>query len=357
MIWLDKNSPVIENELTILYKLQEECIKRGKQYFYTGFKVKGSEIMLSCPVHKDGQERRASSSITTVDKPRKGGGLVPAGTFHCFACQTTMNFTELVSYCLGSYDNGSTGEEWIRDNFTIGYSLELTELERLKSLEELNLVKKDEFISEEELDKYRYYHDYMFKRGLTEQIIQDYDIGFDQYFKLDENSMYIPCITFPVRNMNGDTLFVARRAVKTKLFHYKQDVNKPVYGLYELYKYNELFDDPSKCVDSVVVCESIFNALTCVKWGFPAVALLGTGNHEQYNVLDRLPCKRLYICLDPDVAGNSGTEKLISKLNKSNIFVIDLPYKQDVNDVDECTFKKCFNNATVSFMWKRKYFE
>ena len=356
MIWLDKKSPVIEPEIEILRRLQIECAKNGLSYFHGGFKAKGHEIQFACPVHKNGQERRASSSITTVEKHRRGpeGGVIEAGTFHCFACGTVMGFTELVSYCLGSIDNGERGSDWIRENFTIGYVNSVDRLAPFPTRE--SVEDPQEFVTEEELDSYRFYHDYMFKRGLTEEIIERYDVGFDPRFRLTEDSPYTPCVTFPVRDISGRTLFLARRSIAGKLFHYRKDVDKPVYGIYEVYRDNGILENPGKSIDHIVVCESVFNALTSVKWGHPAVALLATGAENQYEVVARLPCDKLYLCLDPDEAGNKGTEKLIRKLQRNNVFVIDLPAGKDVNDVDRQTFEDCMEHATISFMWKKKYF-
>ena len=44
-----------------------------------------------------------------------------------------------------------------------------------------------EIISEVSLGAIGYYHDYMFKRGLTEELIEKYDIGYDPKFKLKKN--------------------------------------------------------------------------------------------------------------------------------------------------------------------------
>ena len=67
----------------------------------------------------------------------------------------------------------------------------------------------------------------MYERGLTDEVIEEFDIGYDKDTR---------CITFPVRDKSGGTLFVARRSVDTKYFNYPKEAEKPLYGLFELYQ-------------------------------------------------------------------------------------------------------------------------
>lgn len=64
----------------------------------------------------------------------------------------------------------------------------------------------------------------MYKRGLTDELIELYDVGYDPKFKLKSDSNPFSCITFPVRDVNGKTLFIARRAIDFKLYHYPENV-------------------------------------------------------------------------------------------------------------------------------------
>ena len=80
--------------------------------------------------------------------------------------------------------------------------------------------------------------------------------------------------------------FVARRAINTKLFHYPDNVEKPVYGAH-------LIDDSVK---ELYVCESAINALTCWVYGKKAVALLGLGTKYQYDILKKLPVRKNNYC-------------------------------------------------------------
>ena len=85
-----------------------------------------------------------------------------------------------------------------------------------------------------------------------------------------------------------------------------------------------------------VICESIFNALTCWKWGIPAVALLGTGTKNQYKILNDLPVRKYIIATDPDEAGERAADKLRRNLSRSKIIkYYVIPEGKDLNDLDK----------------------
>ena len=190
------------------------------------------------------------------------------------------------------------------------------------------------YVSEEELASYRFTVPYMYERKLTDPIIEKYDVGFDGKFIPPGRKKPLPCVTFPVRDETGGTLFFCRRSIEGKFFNYPEGVEKPVYGLYEL---------PSNCAE-VIICESVFNALTCEVYGKHAVALLGTGNTRQIDQLKRLGVRNYVICLDNDPAGRKGTEKLKKALSKSGfVWVMTVPEGKDVNDLTYQEFMECYN--------------
>ena len=156
----------------------------------------------------------------------------------------------------------------------------------------------------------------MYKRHLTDDLIEQFDIGFNR----GTNSL-----TFPVRDLTGNVVFVAERSVSTKRFHYPVGTRKPIYGLYES---NKLFNS-----NTLYVCESFLNALMFIKWGKPAVALMGTGDAYQYELLKKSKYRHIVICTDNDDAGNAGALKLKRALNKYK-FVDRLKTKKgtDIND-------------------------
>jgi hypothetical protein len=174
------------------------------------------------------------------------------------------------------------------------------------------------FVSEEELDSYRYIHPYMYERGLTDEIISDFDIGYD---------IHTNCITFPVADISGKVVFVARRSVATKFFKYPEDVKKPVYAADKVLQ---------KSCKKVVITESFFNALTCWRYGIPAVSLMGLGTDYQMDILRNLPVRHYVLGLDPDSAGNRAARKIYDALSCVKLVTrYDIPEGYDINDLGE----------------------
>ena len=279
--------------------------------FFRDMKLGQENVMVTCPFHKDGQERKPSCGISLKD-----------GTVHCFTCGTVRTFTEMLSYCLGYDDKGQKGKEWIIAN-TEGSLLDTRSLESDLTREK-EAVK---YVDEKELDSYRYYHPYMFQRKLTKEIIDKFDVGFD----IPNNS-----ITFPVRDKYGKTLFIARRRVDYKYFNYPSGAEKPLYGIYEM----------NKSSKSVIICESIFNCLTCYVYGKEAIALNGTGSKEQIEQIAKLNVRTIYLGLDNDEAGNKGCKRIFDKLKNSFIFYrLQFPMNKDINDLEKAEFDEIFNTA------------
>ena len=136
---------------------------------------------------------------------------------------------------------------------------------------------KQEFVTEQELDKYRYYHPYIIGRGISHEVIDLFDVGYDSH----SNS-----ITFPVRDIQGRCLFVARRSTQYKFFNFPKGVEKTLYGIYEL---SLLKNYP----DEVIVCEGYIDALTCGQRKYAVAWSLG--NALQFKQLRELKSRKLIL--------------------------------------------------------------
>ena len=290
----------------------------------------GGDVQVCCPYHKNGMERRPSAGIRKSD-----------GMFHCFACNEVHTLPEVISYCFGHEDDilGKFGWNWLLKNFAIIKTEERKDVELnlrrdILAIKDKLVDNKKNFVTEEELDKYRYIHPYMYERKLTDEIIELFDIGFDKDSE---------CITFPVRDINGNCLFIARRSVKTKFFSYPQGVEKPLYGLYELSHYNDDIKTfsglPADCSE-VIVCESMIDALTCWVYGKYAVALNGLGNESQLKQLRELPCRKLILATDMDDAGKKARVRIKKNIKNKLIteYTWDINMAKDINDMTKEQF-------------------
>lgn len=323
---------LLADEIDILIELKEQLAANGI-YRFAQFKVGVNNIQFNCPIHNNGQERKPSCGILLNDRNN-----IPAGTVNCFSCGYTATLEEMISHCFGYNDFGAYGRDWLTRNFLT------VAVENRKDLE-LDFSRScndniTSYVSDEELESYAFYSEYVLSRGITEDIIDLYDVGEDRHFELKnkkgETTIILDCATFPVRDECGNTLFIARRDIHSKIFHYPEGVDKPVYGLYEL----------DKDADEIIVCESIFDALTCRVYGKQAVALLGTGTERQYAQLRALSCRKMITAFDNDEAGNRATVKFKEHLKDSKIVThYELPINKDVNDLT----KEEFDNLVEYF--------
>ena len=270
-----------------------------------------THIQVQCPYHAGGQEKKPSAGIRKED-----------GVFHCFACNEVHSLPEVISFCFGKTDDilGKFGNKWLRKNFQ---KLETESREPLHlDLSRDKTKKNQSYISEEELDKYRYTHKYLYERGMTDEIIELFDLGYDHN---------TDSIIFPVRDISGHCLFVARRKVKYKRYDYPKGVEKPLYGLYEL----STLDEPA---EEIIVCEGMFDALTCWVYGKYAVALNGIGTELQFKQLRNLHARKLILATDMDKAGLNARQRIRDNVNNKVITEYFWDKPKDINAMSKDQF-------------------
>ena len=310
-------------------------------------KIIGDWYSIYCPFHKDGQERKPSCGVLLRAQSREGKMTEP-GLFHCFTCGHSAPLVPSVSKILSIHESDATAIEWLSRNVT-GFredgSIETDDLipsgiaSSITSKFALDYIASKtngskRYVPESELEKYRFTVPYMYERGLTDEIIDKYDVGFDANHIPENRAKPVPCVTFPVRDVKGRCEFIFRRSIEGRYFNYPAGVEKPVYGLYEL--------RPN--AKTVYICESAFNMLTLVRHGLDAVALFGTGNALQISQLKGIGAYRFVLALDPDDAGERGRAKLRRAL-KSVAFISELkgfPEGKDINDLTEEEFESLY---------------
>jgi len=283
----------------------------GKYLKYIG-PEKNGDVAITCPWHKEGNENRPSCHIFS----RRDDSSIYYGTCHCFTCGKKAPLYTLVGYCLGGDDE--LGKEWLAERFG-DYFYQTEEL-----LPEIVIDKPTkEYLDNSILSAFNYYHPYLQQRGLSKEVCQYFQVGYDK-----DND----CITFPVWDENNHLVGITRRSVQSKKFILEGNADKPVYLLNYLKNMN---------ITLAYVVESQINCLTLWQWGYPAVALFGTGSKKQYDILKRSGIRSYVLCFDGDDAGRKGAKRFIDNIG-SDVFVsvIKLPEGKDVNDLTIEEFKK-----------------
>lgn len=306
----------------IIQELRTQLTLNGIQYLQKEPRRSGNSLQIQCPYHGNGQERKPSAGIRRTD-----------GLFHCFVCNEVHSLQEVISYCFGHTEDyvGAWGWKWLVRNFATIQVKERKEIEldltRLDLTHDTTQNNNDNiFVDAEELDKYRWYHPYWKKRGIIdENIIELFDLGYDKETK---------CITFPIRDKNGNCLFIARRSVCTKFFTYPEGVTKPLYGLYELYQSKELPKD-------IILCESMIDCILLWQSSYYSLALNGLGNERQFQQLRELPIRHIILATDNDEAGQKARKRI--RKNVPNKIYTEIVFPDGVKDIGECTKEQLKN--------------
>ena len=272
----------------------------------------GDNIRVTCPVHKDGQENKPSCSLYVGSSDD-----VTWGTVHCFACGFKGQLFDFIAEACDKPVYWA--KRFLKDNFTESIIDDETfNIDEPISFKKAAEPKKP--IDQHILDNYQSWHPYMQQRKLSKEVCERFDVKYDPASE---------CIVFPVRSLNGNISFCTRRSINSKKFIIDKDIDKDVYLLYDVIKDN---------VREVYVVESQINALTLWSWGYPAIALLGTGTDHQYDLLNKSGILSYKLCFDGDEAGRNGIKKFIKNVSSCFISVIKIPEGKDVNDLSKNQF-------------------
>lgn len=312
-----KNKIVTEPIINILYAVQRE-LHNGKLASIDGSHK--SNILISCPNHKDGKERNPSCRILAdTDCPD-----LEAGYAYCFSCGYSAPFVQVISDLFD--EDRSFGERWLVDHFGDTF------IQQEEYLPEIILDKPSPvktYLDESTLIPFDFYHPYMWKRKLSKEVVDRFRVGYDK----ERNA-----ITFPVYDERHNLVMVTARSVNSKRFWIPREVDKPVYLLYDVLE---------RGVDSVVITEGQIDALTSWTYGKPAVATMGCPSDKQIATLNRSGIRCITSMFDNDAAGLRFYERLKKKLNPDILLVrAQLPSgKKDINELTFDEFNYSLNNV------------
>jgi DNA primase len=311
-----KNRLITEPIINILYQARREA-NNGK--LKDIIDKHNGNLLISCPCHKDGFERRPSCTVAISTETELEPGFA-----HCFTCGYSAPLTQLITDVFNE-DDISFGEEWIKERF--GTTL----VSSVEYLSEIILEKpkiEKTFLDESTLTEYDYYHPYMWYRKLSKEVVDMFRVGYDKNRD---------AITFPVYDEKHRLVMVTARSVNTKRFWIPADVQKPVYLLYHLLENN---------IKTAYVCESQINTLYMWSLGYPSCGLFGTGSETQYETLRKCGIRNFITLFDGDEAGQKGAYRFRKNMPKDCfITTVNLPAGKDVNDLSAEQIKELLDHS------------
>lgn len=284
---------------------------------------KGQNIRISCPnhEHKQGLERHASCDIFADRNDKE----TTYGTVHCFSCGYTASLDQFVNECFD--ESGDFGKQWLLEYCDTAFVSEVDYLPSINFTH--NIVKKD-YMDESSLQKYQYYHNYMWTRKLSKEIVDLFEVGYDP-----ERDTLV----FPVRDEYGRLVFITRRSVKAHFFMIPKEVEKPVYLLYYILQHH---------ITRIIVTEGQIDALTAWSYGVPAVATMGSPSEEQIKLLNSSGVRIIITMFDNDVGGECFTRKF-DKFIRKDVFLLHATLPKGVKDINDLTkeqFDEVMRNLT-----------
>lgn len=299
-----KNRLITEPIINILHQAKKE-LNNGK--LKDIIDKHNGNLLISCPSHKNGCERKPSCTVAIATDT----DLEP-GFAHCFTCGYSAPLTQVITDLFDETDP-SFGEEWIKERF--GTTL-ISSFEYLPEITLDRKVEEKKFLDESILTEFDYYHDYMWYRKLSKEVVDRFRVGYDKRRK---------AITFPVYDEKHRLVMVTARSVNTKMFWIPEAVEKPVYLLYYLLENN---------IKTAYIVESQINALYLWSLGYSACGLFGTGSEQQYETLRKCGIRNFVTLFDGDTAGQKGAYRFRKNMPR-DCFITDvrLPAGKDVNDL------------------------
>ena len=261
--------------------------------------------------------------------------------YHCFGCEKhgdifsfTMEFDNIDFYSALKYLAsliGLTVNNKSHQNISFQNKYKTLELSSKFFIETLNNKKNKNVL------------DYLNKRGLNKEICQEFLIGYAPSKNYDYqlidflksknineeelieiglakkkyNNLYgyfYDRIMIPIVSTNGKIIAFGGRSTNSSEPKYLNSPESDVFS-----KRNILFGaynvkKRKQNIDNIILCEGYMDVIALFRFGYPAVATLGTAvSEKQIDLLTKLS-KNIFIVFDGDQAGKNASIRLFDKL-------------------------------------------
>ncbi|WP_248925394.1 DnaB-like helicase C-terminal domain-containing protein [Paenibacillus hamazuiensis] len=172
---------------------------------------------------------------------------------------------------------------------------------------------------------------YLQKRGISEEIIEQYRIGFDPGkigFVVDSGQLgnyFENRVIIPITDENGTTVDLIGRTID-----HREPKYKSLFSL-EDHLFNELILAET---EDVVLCNGVFDVLSLAQVRLPAVSVPDLSTFKEQHA-EKLREKRVFICMGNDELGRRESVRIQTILQKyaSESYIVHLPETiRDIND-------------------------
>lgn len=282
-------------------------------------KVKDKYI---CPICHSGTGKKKTGGLSLDPKENYT-------TWTCFSCHVggdIFNLVEAVEHITSFPEQ----VERLRKIFNLGSrTIEKPIINRNEREQAVKKTKKDYTLYINECKRnVGNILDYLHNRGLSNEIIEQFNLGYDPELYIKKLKQKEPSLIIPYNNN-----YYSARTINYHEFDKptrEEAGEEPIFNVEAFTKNKPVF-----------ICEAPLDALSIIQVGGEAVALGGTGTNKLLKYLEENPIENaLILNFDNDNAGKKATETIKKELEelKINCTVAKYSYKQykqnkDANDL------------------------
>lgn len=160
---------------------------------------------------------------------------------------------------------------------------------------------------------------FVVERGIDEDTIKEFEIGWDERLKR---------YTIPIYDRDGNLANVRKYKLRANS-HENKFTNHPGYGGARLFQ-DGILDN----TDWVILCEGELDCLVLTQLGFPAVCGTGGAGTFKAEWAERFTDKIVYVMYDNDDSGEKGATRVINALRNFAAVIYFVPIPLDIEGAD-----------------------
>ena len=266
-------------------------------------------------------------------------------TFYCFACKAAGTNIDLVKQ-LTQTEDAVLAAKKICEAFHIDYEKSSVPTDSNYK----QYVKAMQFLAKR--TSYSYLtemtpnQNYFQERGLSNEVIQEYELGYCPNFKWGKNSDFNKLLQWgltnkngeipfngryiiPIKNSRGDIAGFAGRSVVDGQPKYINTVESPYFCKSKmLYNYNV-----ARHYAEIYVVEGFLDALSLIEAGLKNVVALMGVSLNAYHIQTMLKGKTIILALDNDNRGREATNSIIQEFKHTLFKVVKKYNAKDFNEL------------------------